>query len=98
MTESNENSRVTREEVEHIADLARISLTDTEVDDYIGQFDKILDRFDRLDSVEVDDDEDQDELENVVRPDIIEDSLDQVEALENASETKNGYFEGPSVN
>lgn len=89
-------SRVDEEDVMHIASLARVKIDDSETSEYVEQFDKILDRFDRLDEVEVSDTKDE-ELESVLRPDIIEESITQEEALENAPESDSGYFEGPSV-
>jgi aspartyl-tRNA(Asn)/glutamyl-tRNA(Gln) amidotransferase subunit C len=37
------SSRITRPEVEHVAKLARLALTDAEIDALTGELDKILD-------------------------------------------------------
>lgn len=94
---TDESNRVSEEDVQHIADLARVTLEDDEIEEYISQMDDVLDRFETLDEVDVTA-EDNDQLENIVRPDVIDESLSQEEALSNAEKTKDGYFEGPSTN
>ncbi|WP_126664708.1 Asp-tRNA(Asn)/Glu-tRNA(Gln) amidotransferase subunit GatC [Haloterrigena salifodinae] len=86
---------VSPEEVRHVAGLARVDLDDNEVDRFARQFADILEYFETLDEVpEVDREAD---LTNVMRPDEERDSLDREAALENASETEDGYFKGPNV-
>ncbi|WP_440772789.1 Asp-tRNA(Asn)/Glu-tRNA(Gln) amidotransferase subunit GatC [Natronorubrum sp. DTA28] len=86
---------VSAEEVRHVAELARVDLADDEVDQFTRQFADILEYFETLDEVpEVDREAD---LTNVMRPDEEHDSLDREAALENASETEDGYFKGPNV-
>ncbi|QSW98795.1 Asp-tRNA(Asn)/Glu-tRNA(Gln) amidotransferase subunit GatC [Haloterrigena alkaliphila] len=86
---------VSPEEVRHVAELARVDLADDEVDRFTEQFRDILEYFETLDEVpEVDREAD---LTNVMRPDEDRDSLDREAALENASETEDGYFKGPNV-
>ncbi|WP_122090068.1 Asp-tRNA(Asn)/Glu-tRNA(Gln) amidotransferase subunit GatC [Halalkalicoccus subterraneus] len=86
---------VTEEEVRHVAVLARIDLDEREVEEFVEQFGEILDAFETLD--EVPDVEREDDLENVMRADEVRESLNQEAALENAPETEDGYFKGPSV-
>ncbi|ADB60653.1 glutamyl-tRNA(Gln) amidotransferase, C subunit [Haloterrigena turkmenica DSM 5511] len=86
---------VSPEEVRHVAGLARVDLDDDEVDRFARQFADILEYFETLDEVpEVDREAD---LTNVMRPDEERDSLDREAALENASESEDGYFKGPNV-
>lgn len=83
------------DEVRHVADLARVSLDDDEVDEFAEQFADILDYFDALDEVpEVDG---EDDLVNVMRPDEVRGGLSQEEALQNAPESEDGFFKGPTV-
>lgn len=86
---------VDREEVRHVADLARIDLEAATVDRMADQFGDILDHFDRLDEVPETDAEP--ELTNVLRPDEVHESLDAEEALQNAPQAEAGYFRGPRV-
>jgi aspartyl-tRNA(Asn)/glutamyl-tRNA(Gln) amidotransferase subunit C len=83
------------EDVRHVADLARVDLTDEEVERFTDQFVEILDAFEAIESVpEV---EPQADLANVMRADEERASLDQDEALANAPEAEDGYFKGPRV-
>ena len=83
------------EEVRHVASLARVDLDDEEIELFVEQFGDILEYFEALDDVpEV---EREAELANVMRPDEVQESLSQEEALANAPETEDGYFKGPKV-
>jgi aspartyl-tRNA(Asn)/glutamyl-tRNA(Gln) amidotransferase subunit C len=83
------------EEVEHVADLARVELSEDERERFAEQFGDILAAFEALDEVpETDSDPD---LTNVMRPDEVRESLGQDDALRNAEETEDGQFKGPRV-
>jgi aspartyl-tRNA(Asn)/glutamyl-tRNA(Gln) amidotransferase subunit C len=88
-------SAVDPDEVEHVADLARVQLSDEERERFAEQFADILSYFEALDEVPETDQEP--ELTNVMRPDEVRDSLDREEALGNAPETEDGKFKGPKV-
>jgi len=88
-------SAVDPDEVEHVAELARVNLDPDERERFTEQFADILSSFETLD--EVPEVEPETELTNVMRPDEIETSLDQDEALENAPESEDGFFKGPRV-
>ena len=83
------------DEVGHVADLARVDLTDAEREELAGQFADTLAYFETL--AEVPEVEPEPELTNVMRPDETRESLSQEEALQNAEETEDGYFKGPRV-
>ena len=86
---------VTPEEVRHVARLARIDLSEEEVERFTTQFSSILDAFETLEAVPNVDRET--ELVNVLRPDEPRESLDRETALENAPETESDRFKGPNV-
>jgi aspartyl-tRNA(Asn)/glutamyl-tRNA(Gln) amidotransferase subunit C len=92
---SDDDAAVTAEEVRGVADLARVDLSEEEVERFTEQFADVLADFEALD--EVPEVESEPELVNVMRADEIEESLSQEEALRNASETEDGYFKGPRV-
>lgn len=94
MSDGNEPA-VTGEEVREVADLARVDLSDDEVEQFAEQFEAVLADFETLD--EVPEVENEPDLVNVMRADEIEEGLTQEEALSNASETEDGYFKGPRV-
>jgi aspartyl-tRNA(Asn)/glutamyl-tRNA(Gln) amidotransferase subunit C len=81
--------------VAHVAALARVDLDESETERFATQFADVLGYFETLDEVpEIDAEPD---LTNVLRTDEARASLSQNEALENAPETEDGYFEGPPV-
>lgn len=88
-------SDVPREEVQHVAELARIDLDEEDIDRFTEQFADILEYFDTLD--EVPEVESPPDLVNVLRDDEEWECLTPAEALENAPETEDGYFKGPNV-
>lgn len=93
--EKRTNGTVTAADVRHVAGLARVDLTEEEVDRFTEQFGAILDYFETLD--EVPETENGPELTNVLRADEVREGLSQDEALRNAPETEDGYFKGPKV-
>ena len=90
-----ETPAVTAEQVRDVAELARVDLTEAEVEEFADQFEEVLADFDELD--EVPEVEGEPDLVNVMRDDEIEEGLTQEEALRNATETEDGYFKGPRV-
>jgi aspartyl-tRNA(Asn)/glutamyl-tRNA(Gln) amidotransferase subunit C len=86
---------LTSEEVLHIAHLARISLSDSEVQQFTAQLSGILDHFAELAAVNTEGLEPTAHplpLSNVMRADIVAPSLQQNEALANAPEKEDGFF------
>ena len=88
-------SVVDPEEVDHVADLARVQLSEDERERFAEQFADILSYFATLDKVP--EAENEPELTNVMRPDEVRESLHREEALQNAEETEDGQFKGPKV-
>jgi aspartyl-tRNA(Asn)/glutamyl-tRNA(Gln) amidotransferase subunit C len=86
---------VDADEVEHVADLARVDLDDDELAAFADQFGDILAHFEALE--EVPEVEAEPDLVNVMRDDEIRESLSQDEALENADDSEDGRFKGPKV-
>ncbi|QLG62890.1 Asp-tRNA(Asn)/Glu-tRNA(Gln) amidotransferase subunit GatC [Halorarum salinum] len=81
--------------VRHVADLARVDLTDAEAAEFAEQFSDVLSYFEALDEVPAV--EDEPDLVNVMRADEVREGLTQEEALANAPESEEGYFKGPRV-
>jgi aspartyl-tRNA(Asn)/glutamyl-tRNA(Gln) amidotransferase subunit C len=91
---------ITREDVEHISWLASIKITDEEKDEFVGQFNSILEYFHQLDEVETEGIEPTYrvvDLANIFREDKTSRSLSQEEALKNAPRRENGYFKSPRI-
>ena len=90
---------IDREQVLHVARLARLRLSDDEVAKMSGELSSILDHVDRiaeLDLEEVKPTSHVVELENVLRPDEPRPSWPRERILEPAPETADGAFRVPS--
>jgi aspartyl-tRNA(Asn)/glutamyl-tRNA(Gln) amidotransferase subunit C len=86
---------LTREEVLHVAKLARIGLTDADVVKFQGQLSQILEHFDVLNGIPTDDVEPTTytlPLQGVAAPDEPAPSLPQDAALANAPSRQDGYL------
>jgi aspartyl-tRNA(Asn)/glutamyl-tRNA(Gln) amidotransferase subunit C len=91
---------ITKEDVEHISWLASIKIEDEEKDEFVEQFNSILEYFHQLDEVETDGIEPTFrvvDLANIFRDDVACPSLSQEEALRNAPRRENGYFKSPRI-
>ncbi|MFW6383886.1 MAG: Asp-tRNA(Asn)/Glu-tRNA(Gln) amidotransferase subunit GatC [Halodesulfurarchaeum sp.] len=86
---------VDRDDVERVADLARVELSEADVEAFTEQFQEILEYFEALE--EVPDVEAEPDLVNVMREDEVRESLERDAALRNAAETEDGRFKGPRV-
>jgi aspartyl-tRNA(Asn)/glutamyl-tRNA(Gln) amidotransferase subunit C len=85
---------LTSEDVLHIARLARISLTEDDVQRFTAQLSGILDHFTALSAVDtegLDPTAHPLPLSNVMRDDEVASSLSQEDALANAPRTEEGY-------
>ena len=90
---------IEREQVLHVAKLARLGLTEAEVETMTGELSGILEHVDRIAALDLDDVEPTTHvvaLENVLRPDEPRPSLPRERALENAPDPADGYFRVPS--
>jgi aspartyl-tRNA(Asn)/glutamyl-tRNA(Gln) amidotransferase subunit C len=86
---------LTRTDVAHVAHLARLGLTDAELDRLEGELNHILDQYARLtelDTEAIAPTAQTIELENILRDDVVRPGLDQAAALANAPETSDGFI------
>jgi aspartyl-tRNA(Asn)/glutamyl-tRNA(Gln) amidotransferase subunit C len=91
---------ITREDVQHVARLARLELTDEEVERFQGQLSAILEavgKVSELDLAGVEPTSHPLELANVWGEDEPRPSLPRDEALSNAPEREGGFFRVPPV-
>jgi len=87
--------KLSREEVLHIALLARLGLTEDEVDKFREQLSNILENFEILQQVDTSDippTSQSIDLQNVVKGDEVTDSLPQSEILANAPRKEGEFF------
>src|SRR5207302_10369554 len=86
---------LSRDQVRHVALLARLGLKEGEEDFYAEQLSRILEHIDRLKEVDTDAIPPTAQvvgIRNVMREDEIRPSLTQEEALANAPEARDGFF------
>ena len=94
------SDRITRDDVVHVARLARLELTDDEIDRFTGQLGDILDHAEDIEALEIDDIPPTAHplpLVNVTRPDEAVPSVDRDEVLAAAPAAEDGRFRVPPV-
>ena len=92
--------KITREQVEHVAALARLALEDRELDTLTGQMDAILgyvDKLNELDTEGIVPTAHAVPMENAFRVDEVASSFANEEALGNAPAAQKGCFRVPKV-
>ena len=91
-------SRISPDEVAHVARLARLDLTDDELETFTGQLDAVLDHaadVEALDVAGVDPTAHPFPLTNVLRPDVPGPTLDRAEVLAEAPSVEDDRFSVP---
>ena len=91
---------ITRDEVRHLADLARIDLSDAELDHLAPQLDVILESIKSISDVAADDVPPTSHalpLTNVFREDVVTPGLTAEEALSGAPEVEGQRFSVPRI-
>jgi aspartyl-tRNA(Asn)/glutamyl-tRNA(Gln) amidotransferase subunit C len=93
-------SQISRDDVAHLARLARLTLTDGELDSFAGQLDAILAHVGAIQAVDVTGVEATGnplKTKNVTRPDVVAPCLTQDEALAAAPKAVDGRFGVPRI-
>ncbi len=91
---------ISRDDVAHVARLARLSLTDDELDVFTGQLAAVLDHARDVESLDVGDVPPTAHplpLKNVLRPDVVVPSLDRDEVLAVAPAVEDDRFAVPPI-
>ncbi|KRN03090.1 aspartyl glutamyl-tRNA amidotransferase subunit C [Levilactobacillus senmaizukei DSM 21775 = NBRC 103853] len=92
--------RITREQVQHVAGLAKLEFTDTQLDAFTPQLDDIIGLFETLSEVDTEGVEAttnvSDQL-NVMREDVAEDWGQSAALLDNAPDAERGYIKVPAI-
>jgi len=92
--------KLSRERVEHIAELAKLELSDEEIGRYQAQLSAILAYFEdlqALDTEEIPPTATVLPLRSVMRADEVEPTLKREKTLENAPDAEDGCFKVPAV-
>jgi len=93
-------SRITKEEVEHVAWLAHVELAEGEKTIFTEQFNEILDYFKKIDKADTEDVPPTYhvlDLINVYREDERKKSLNREDALRNAPEKEREFYKAPRI-
>ena len=91
---------ISRDEVAHLAELARLAVTDDELDMFAGQLDQILDSVAKVSEVagaDVPPTSHSVPLTNVFRDDVVTPGLTQAQALAGAPAAEEGRFRVPRI-
>ena len=91
---------VTRKDVEHIAELARLKFADSELDSYTDQLNEILNYMEKLNELDTEKVEPLShpvEGNNVFRADEVRPSIPTEEALKNAPQKDEQFFHVPKI-
>lgn len=94
------SERITRDEVIHVARLARLELTDAEIDEFTGQLGDILEHAADVESLDVADIEPTSHpipMTNVLRADVRRPSLHRDDFLAQAPAAEAGHFRVPPI-
>ncbi|MFC0189978.1 Asp-tRNA(Asn)/Glu-tRNA(Gln) amidotransferase subunit GatC [Fictibacillus aquaticus] len=93
-------SRISKEEVKHVANLARLAITEEEAVKLQGELDAIIafaEELNELDTENVEATTHVLDLKNVLREDKVKESLSREDALKNAPEQQDGQFKVPNA-
>lgn len=92
--------KISREQVEHVAKLARLELVEEETLTYTEQLNSILEYAAILEGIDTEDITPTAHavpLYNVLREDEVKPSLEREKVLANAPETEEGFFKVPKI-
>ncbi|AXF57544.1 Asp-tRNA(Asn)/Glu-tRNA(Gln) amidotransferase subunit GatC [Salicibibacter kimchii] len=93
-------TEITKEQVKHVADLARLTFSDDELETFAKQMGDIIQYAERLNALNTEDVVPTThvmDVRNVLREDEVRPSLNREDVLKNAPASKDGQFEVPSV-
>jgi aspartyl-tRNA(Asn)/glutamyl-tRNA(Gln) amidotransferase subunit C len=91
---------VTKKDVEHIAELARLRFNESELDNFTGELNQILSYVEKLNELDTENIEPLShpiEGSNVFRSDNLKECTPREEALKNAPEKDDEFFKVPKV-
>jgi aspartyl-tRNA(Asn)/glutamyl-tRNA(Gln) amidotransferase subunit C len=91
---------VTRKDVEYIAKLARLQLSENEIENYTGQMNNILAYMDKLNELDTENVEPLShpvENINIFRDDKLKQTVSREDALKNAPDANEEFFKVPKI-
>ncbi len=92
---------ISKEDVKYVASLARIEMTDKELEDFTGQLDTIMEYMKKLNQLDTDNVPPTShilDIKNIIREDkLSKESLSNKETLKMAPDKKDEFFKVPKV-
>ncbi|MFB4168579.1 MULTISPECIES: Asp-tRNA(Asn)/Glu-tRNA(Gln) amidotransferase subunit GatC [unclassified Virgibacillus] len=91
---------ISKDQVKHVAHLARLAVTEDEADLFTDQLSSIIDYAEQLNELDTEGVEPTThvmDLKNVLRKDEPKEWISKEDALKNAPDKQNGYFRVPSI-
>jgi aspartyl-tRNA(Asn)/glutamyl-tRNA(Gln) amidotransferase subunit C len=91
---------ISREDVEHVAELARLELTAVEKEQFSIQLNAILTYFEKLNELDTSAVEPTTQvipMSNVLRDDVVQPSLERSKVLQNAPDESHFFFKVPRI-
>jgi aspartyl-tRNA(Asn)/glutamyl-tRNA(Gln) amidotransferase subunit C len=93
-------ARITKDQVKHVAHLARLSVSEEEVELFTEQLDAIIgfaEQLNELDTEGIEPTTHVLDVKNVLREDVVKKSLTTEDALKNAPDEQDGQVKVPSI-
>lgn len=93
-------TRISTEQVKHVANLARLAITDEETEKFTKQLDAIItfaEQLNELDTENVEPTSHVLDMKNILREDVPQKGLPREEVLKNAPEHQDGQIKVPSI-
>ncbi len=92
--------KITKEQVEHVAKLARLNLTEAEKERLTGEMENIIafaDKLNELDTSGIEPTAHVIPIQNVFREDVVKPSFDREKILANAPTKEDGCYKVPKI-
>ncbi len=92
--------KIDKDLIRHVAEVARLELTDAEIKEFLPQLKDILETFSQIqkvDTANIKPSFHPIELNGAMREDVPKESLSNEAALKNTVHKKDGYFKGPRI-
>lgn len=93
-------SRISKDQVKYVANLARLAITEDEAEKFTNQLDAIItfaEQLNELDTENVEPTSHPLDIKNVLREDVSKEGLPREEILKNAPEKQGGQFKVPAI-
>jgi len=92
--------KISKDLIDTLSKLAKINLTKEQEEKYAGEFSSVMGYMEEIKNINVDHIQETSRIakeENVLREDVVKESISQKEALKNSKNTNNGYFLVPAI-